>query len=139
MKTKVLFICSHNAARSQMAEGYLRAKYGNRFDAFSAGTKVSEVSIYAIQVMKEIGIDISQQQSKSLNEFIGEKMDIVVTVCDSAKASCPFFPRSKTNIHMNFADPKEFTGSDEVILNNFRKVRDEIFRWIDETFSKEDM
>ncbi len=137
MKTKVLFICSHNAARSQMAEGYLRAKYGNRFDAFSAGTKVSEVSIYAIQVMKEIGIDISQQQSKSLNEFIDEKMDIVVTVCDNAKATCPFFPGSNKNIHMNFTDPKEFTGSEEVVLNSFRTVRDEIFRWIDETFSKE--
>jgi arsenate reductase len=138
MKAKVLFICTHNAARSQMAEGYLRTKYENRFDAFSAGTEISTVSSNAIQVMKEIGIDISQQRSKSLDEFDGNKMDIVVTVCDNAKAACPFFPGAKKTIHMSFPDPKGFTGSDEVVLEGFRKVRDEITRWIDATFGQVD-
>jgi arsenate reductase len=107
MKTNVLFICTHNAARSQMAEGYLRARYGDWFEAFSAGTEVSTISPYAVRVMLEIGIDISQQRSKSLDEFDGKKMDIVVTVCDNVKAACPFFPGAKKTLHMSFRDPKE--------------------------------
>ncbi len=138
MKTNVLFICTHNAARSQMAEGYLRAKYGDRFEAFSAGTEVSIVSPYAIRVMKEIGIDISQQRSKNLDEFDGKKMDLAVTVCDNAKAACPFFPGAKKTLHMSFPDPKSFTGSDDVVLEGFRKVRDDISRWIDATFGQVD-
>jgi arsenate reductase len=134
MKPKVLFICTHNAARSQMAEGYLHTRYGDRFEAFSAGTEVSTVSSYAVRVMLEIGIDISQQRSKSLDEFDGIKMDLVVTVCDNAKAVCPFFPGAKKTLHMSFPDPKSCTGSDEVVLEGFRKVRDEISRWIDATF-----
>ena len=109
-----------------MAEGYLRAKYNDRFDAFSAGTVVSTVSSHAIRAMLAIGIDISQQRSKSLDEFEGKKMDIVVTVCDRAKAACPFFPGAKKTLHMSFPDPKEFTGSDEEVLEGFCRVRDEI-------------
>ena len=134
MKPKVLFICTHNAARSRIAEGYLRAKYGDRFDAFSAGTEVSAVSPYAIRVMKELGIDISQQRSKSLDEFDGETMDIVVTVCDKAKAVCPFFPGAKKTMHMSFPDPKGFTGSDEAVLGGFRTVRDEILKMATQEF-----
>ena len=136
MKTKILFICTHNAARSQMAEGYLRAKYGDRYEAFSAGTEVSTVSPIAIRVMKEIGIDISQQRSKSIDEFDGEKMDVVVTVCDNAKAACPFFPGAKKTLHMSFRDPKSFAGSDEEVLAGFRTVRNEITGWIDATFGE---
>jgi arsenate reductase (thioredoxin) len=138
MKTNVLFICTHNAARSQMAEGYLRARYGDRYDAFSAGTVVSTVSPHAIRVMKEIGIDLSQHHSKSLDTFDGKKMDIVVTVCDSAKAVCPFFPGTKKTIHVSFRDPKGFTGSDDEVLEGFRTVRDEITGWIDATFAQVD-
>ncbi len=86
--------------------------------------------------MKELGIDISQQRSKSLDEFDGETMDIVVTVCDKAKAVCPFFPGAKKTMHMSFPDPKGFTGSDEAVLGGFRTVRDEILRWIDATFGE---
>jgi arsenate reductase (thioredoxin) len=136
MKINVLFICTHNAARSQMAEGYLRAKYGDQYDAFSAGTEVSTVSLFAVRAMLEIGIDISHQRSKSLDEFDGKKMDIVVTVCDNAKAACPFFPGAKKTMHMSFPDPKGFTGSDEEVLAGFQKVRDEIIRWIDATFGQ---
>ncbi|MCX6693080.1 MAG: arsenate reductase ArsC [Methanomicrobiales archaeon] len=138
MRKRALFICTHNAARSQMAEGYLRAKYNDRFDAFSAGTVVSTVSPYAIRAMLAIGIDISQQRSKSLDEFEGKKMDIVVTVRDRAKAACPFFPGAKKTVHMSFPDPKEFTGSDEEVLEGFCKVRDEIIGWIDATFGQVD-
>ena len=127
-----------NAARSQIAEGYLRAKYGDRFETFSAGTEVSVVSPYAIRVMEEFGIDISRQRSKSLDEFDGEKMDVVVTVCDNAKAVCPFFPGAKKTIHMSFPDPKGLTGSDDKVLEGFRTVRDAIARWIDATFGQED-
>jgi arsenate reductase (thioredoxin) len=138
MKTKVLFICTHNAARSQMAEGYLRSRYGDRYDSFSAGTEVSTVSPYAVRAMLEIGIDISRQRSKSLDEFDGKKMDVVVTVCDSAKAVCPFFPGAKKTLHMSFPDPMGFLGSDDEVLEGFRTVRDEITRWIDSTFGQED-
>lgn len=138
MKPKVLFICTHNAARSQMAEGYLRARYGDQYDAFSAGTEVSTVSPYAVRAMLEIGIDISQQRSKRLDEFDGKKMDIVVTVCDNAKAACPFFPGAKKTVHMSFPNPKGFTGSDDEVLEGFRTVRNEITRWIDAAFGQVD-
>ncbi|MEI6840144.1 MAG: arsenate reductase ArsC [Methanomicrobiales archaeon] len=138
MKPNVLFICTHNAARSQMAEGYLRARYGDQYDAFSAGTEVSTVSPYAIRTMLEIGIDISQQRSKSLDEFDGKKMNIVVTVCDNAKAACPFFPGAKKTMHMSFPNPKSFSGSDEKVLDGFRTVRNDITKWIDATFGQVD-
>jgi arsenate reductase len=138
MKTNVLFICTHNAARSQMAEGYLRARYGDRYDAFSAGTEASTISPYAVRAMLEIGIDISQHRSKSLEEFDDQKMDIVVTVCDNAKAACPFFPGAKKTSHMSFRDPKSFTGSDEEMLAGFRMVKNDITKWIDATFGQED-
>src|SRR5690606_2917169 len=87
---RILFICSHNAARSQMAEGYLRTRYGDRSEAYSAGTQVSTISSYAIRVRQEIGVDISGQRSKALKEFAGVEMDIAVIVCDAAKSACPF-------------------------------------------------
>lgn len=130
-RKRILFICSHNAARSQMAEGYLHARYGDRFEAFSAGTEASAISPFAIQVMQELGIDISGQRSKDLKEFSGIGMDIAVTVCDNAKAACPFFPWADETVHASFRNPKEFSGSEEEILAGFREVRDEIIRWID--------
>jgi len=130
-RNRILFICSHNAARSQMAEGYLRARYGDRLEAFSAGTEVSTVSPYAIRVMREIGVDISGHWSKSWKEFSGVEMDVVVVVCDAAKSACPFFPWAKETIHATFRNPKEFSGTDDDIIAGFREVRDEITRWID--------
>ena len=134
MKKKVLFICTHNAARSQMAEGYMNAKYGDRYEAFSAGTEVTRVHPVAIEVMREIGIDISGHRSKLLDEFFGTGIETVVTVCDSAQGFCPFFPGAKEEIHQSFPDPSAFTGPDPEILAGFRRVRDEIARWIDATF-----
>ena len=132
--TRVLFICTHNAGRSQMAEGYLRAHYGDRYEAFSAGTVVSTVSPLTVRVMKEVGVDISNQRSKDLGAFIGEEMDVVATVCDAAAATCPMFPGAKRTIHASFPDPSAATGTEEERLAVFRSIRDEIAAWIDATF-----
>ena len=134
MKKKILFICTHNSARSQMAEGYMNTMYGDRYEVFSGGTEVTRVHPMAIAVMQEIGIDISGHRSKLIDEFFGKGVETVVTVCDSAQKACPFFPGAKEVIHQSFPDPSAFTGSDEEIRSGFRHVRDEIIRWIDATF-----
>lgn len=130
---RVLFVCSHNAARSQMAEGYLRARYGDRYEAFSAGTVASTVSPLAVRAMAELGVDISGQRSKDLGAFSGEEMDVVVTVCDAAQAVCPMFPGATETIHAGFPDPAAATGTGEERLATVRAVRDEIATWIDAT------
>jgi arsenate reductase (thioredoxin) len=136
-KKKVLFICTHNSARSQIAEGLLKNLYGDRFDAFSAGTKPSSVNPYAIEAMKEIGIDISNHRSKSMDEFRGTKIDYVITVCDNAKESCPFFPDGARYLHKSFNDPSQFKGTEEEILSAFRQIRNDIKEWIEKTFGQE--
>ncbi len=132
-KKSVLFICTHNSARSQMAEGILRYFFGDKYEVASAGTVATKVNPYAIEVMKEIGIDISSHRSKSIEEFRGRIFDIVVTVCDHAKETCPFFPGRKV-FHKGFEDPAQAKGSREEILEKFRQVRDEILAWIKENF-----
>ncbi len=134
MKQSILFICTQNAGRSQMAEGYLRARYGDRYRACSAGTRPSRLSRRAIFVMQEIGVDISGHRSKSLDEFAAKEIDYVVTLCDNAHAVCPYFPRAREIIHQSFPDPGNFTGTDAEVMDSVRKVRDEIVRWIDERF-----
>lgn len=134
MKKKILFICTHNSARSQIAEGYMNAKYGDRYEAFSGGSEVTRVHPIAIAVMQEIGIDISGHRSKHIDEFFGKGIESAVTVCDSAKQACPFFPGVKEEIHKIFPDPSAFTGTDEEVRVGFRHVRDEIIQWIDATY-----
>lgn len=136
MKKKILFICTHNSARSQMAEGYLNATYSERYKALSAGTEVTRVHPFAIVAMKEIGIDISHHWSKALIEFFDLDIDLVVTVCDSANAACPMFPGAKKMIHVSFPDPSTATGSEEDQMKLFRQVRDEIITWIDANLKK---
>lgn len=133
-KKKVLFICTHNSARSQMAEGFLNALYGDLYEAYSAGTEPSRVNPYAIRAMAEIGIDISHHRSKHLREFLGMEFDYVITVCDSAKDSCPFFPGGKRYIHQGFEDPSKAQGSEEEIMEKFRRIRDEIRAWVESFF-----
>jgi arsenate reductase len=118
-----------------MAEAILRAKFGNRYQVFSAGTEPSGVNLYLKEVMGEIGIDISRHESKHINPFLGEEIDLVVTVCDSAKENCPFFPGAKQYDHKNFPDPSQFTGTEEEILNKVRDLREEISEWIDQKFN----
>ena len=129
----ILFICTHNSARSQMAEGYLRARYGDMFEVHSAGTEVRGVNPIAIAVMDEIGIDISEHRSRHIDEFIGREADVVVTVCDSARNACPYFPDAKKLIHAGFPDPSACTGTASECLEQFRQVRDAIIAWIDMT------
>lgn len=137
-KPRILFICTANAARSQMAEGLLRAKYGDRYEAFSAGTRQSKVSVRAIAVMKEIGIDISGHRSKILAEFDTGPVDLAVTLCDNAHAICPVVPGAKKTIHHGFADPHLTPGTDDEVLQGYRRVRDEISAWIDREFGEMD-
>ncbi len=129
-KKKILIICTHNSARSQMAEGLINALYSDKFEAFSAGTEVSEVRSQSIQVLKEVGIDISHHYSKHLRDFYGTDFDLVVTVCDNAKKICPVFPGAKKMIHKSFPDPAAVNGTEDEKLLAFRNVRDQIHEWI---------
>ena len=126
MKKRVLILCTGNSCRSQMAEGVLRYYRGNDFEVFSAGTKPSSVNSTAVKVMKEIGIDISGHRSKHVDEFKGQKMDYVITVCDNAKESCPVFPGAAKVMHWPFPDPPHGQSENETVLGGFRKVRDMI-------------
>jgi len=126
MKKKVLFLCTGNSARSQMAEGLLRHLAGDKFDVFSAGVNPAQVNPLAIKVMSEIGIDISHHRSKSAMEFIGQKFNYVITVCDNARQTCPVFPGEYEKIHWDIEDPAEARGNEEERLSIFRKIRDKI-------------
>jgi len=126
MKTRVLFLCTGNSCRSQMAEGFLRAYGGETYEVHSAGTKPSTVNPLAVRVMKEAGIDISGQRSKNAAEYLGQHFGYVITVCDNAKEHCPIFPGPSIREHWLFDDPADADGSDEQCLEVFRRVRDEI-------------
>jgi arsenate reductase len=122
---RVLFLCTHNASRSQMAEGLLRARGGGRYAVFSAGTHPGEVHPLAVRVMAELGIDISDQHAKGIDTFAGQPpMDLVVTVCDEAAEECPFFPAARRQVHWSFPDPSTAMGTEEERLAVFRQVRD---------------
>lgn len=126
---KILILCTGNSCRSQMAEGFLKS-FDNKLEVFSAGTNPSgEVHPKAIQVMSEVGIDLSKNNPKSVNEFLDKEFDHVITVCDGAKESCPVFTgKVKHRQHIGFEDPAEVTGTEEFILSEFRRIRDEIKR-----------
>jgi arsenate reductase len=131
-RARVLFLCTHNSARSQMAEGLLRDLAGDRFDAHSAGTEATLVRPLAIRVMDEIGIDISGQDSKTLDRYLSEPFDYVITVCDDANEACPFFPGARNRLHWSLEDPSRTEGSEEERLVIFRRVRDEIREHIEQ-------
>ncbi len=134
MKPKVLFLCTGNSARSQMAEGYLRYAAGERFEPLSAGIEPKGLNPLAVEAMAEIGVDISKQKSKDVVSLLGQHVPYVVTVCDHAKERCPIFPGTWEFLHWSFEDPAEAVGSHEERLGVFRSVRDEIIRHIDERF-----
>ncbi len=125
-KKRVLFLCTGNSARSQMAEGFLRHLAGDRFLVASAGTHPAGLNPYAVEAMREIGIDISHHVSERVDTYLGERFDQVITVCDRAKESCPMFPGTPTLSHWSFEDPAAATGPFEERLAVFRKVRDQI-------------
>ena len=128
----MLILCTGNSARSQMAEGLLRHDAGDRFEVESAGTKPSRVRPEAIAVMQEVGIDISQHRSKSVDEFSDRSFDYVLTVCDDAKESCPIYPGHANRRHRSFADPAAVLGPEDERLAAFRRVRDEIRNYLTE-------
>lgn len=119
-----------------MAEGILRALYSDRYEVYSAGIQPSKINPYAIKVMAEIGINISDQRSKSIDEFRDMMFDYVITVCDHAKETCPFFPNGRKYLHQGFPDPSDFEGTEEEKLKIFRQVRDEIKDWIIKMFGE---
>ena len=125
-KQRFLFLCTHNSARSQMAEGFLRELGGDRFEAYSAGTEATLVRPLAIRAMAELGIDISHQKSKTLDRYVDEPFDAVITVCDQAAEACPIFPGAGERLHWSFPDPSQATGSEEEQLAVYRQVRDAI-------------
>jgi arsenate reductase (thioredoxin) len=128
-KRKIIFVCVHNSARSQMAEGILKHLYGQSYEVYSAGTKPSILHSLAVEAMAEIGIDISCQRSKGLGEIEGIRFDLAVTVCN-AGSSCPFVPGAEETVHKEFDDPAESSE-----IEAFRRVRDELCRWIKDSFS----
>ena len=131
-RPSVLILCTGNSCRSHLAEGILRNAVGDLLDVHSAGSKpAGQVHPKAIEVMKEIGIDISGHTSKHLNDFVGKKIDTVITVCGNADQACPIFPGQVNRYHWAFIDPAHAKGSEEEILNVFRQVRDEIKRVFD--------
>ena len=145
-KKKVLFLCTHNSARSQMAEGLLRAMCGDRYEAYSAGIEPTRIDPRAVRAMSEIGIDISGQRSKSTQEYLDTVFDLAITVCDRARQACPICsteielpantPRTIAVIHRSFEDPAAAKGSKEEEMQAFRRVRDEIKDWISQTFGR---
>ena len=125
-KTRILVLCTGNSARSQMGEGLFRDEGGGGYEVSSAGTKPSQVRPEAIAVMREIGIDISGNRSKSVDEFAGQAFDFVVTVCDSARDNCPVFPGATKRIHWSLEDPAAVEGPEDERLAAFRRIRDQL-------------
>lgn len=125
-RLRILFVCTHNSARSQMAEGWLRHLAGDRFEVHSAGTEATAVRPLAIRAMAEVGVDISEQWSKGLGQFLGQSFDVVVTVCDEASETCPVFPGGGRRLHWSLPDPSQVTGPDDQGLGAFREVRDRL-------------
>lgn len=129
MPTRILILCTGNSCRSQMAEGWLRAFGGGQVEVASAGVETHGVNPRAVQVMREAGVDISGHTSDHVDSYRGQPFDVVVTVCDSARERCPYFPADAERIHRSFPDPAGATGTEEEILADFRSVRDEIRDW----------
>jgi arsenate reductase len=134
MKQRVLFLCTHNSCRSQMAEGLVNHYLSDRFQAFSAGTEATGVNPLAIRVLAELGIDISRNYSKTMDEFVGQTFDHVVTLCGDANENCPLFFGGVERVHRGFADPSRLHSCEEDVLPEFRRVRDEIKTWIIDYF-----
>lgn len=134
-KKNILVLCTGNSARSQMAEGLLKNAVGDRFNVHSAGTHPSIVRPEAIKVLAEIGIDISRNRSKSVNEFAGKPIEYVLTVCDNARENCPYFPAAISLTHHAFDDPAVVSGDEETRLAAFRRVRDEIRNYVENDFA----
>ncbi len=134
VEKRVLFVCTHNAVRSQMAEALLNEIYGDRYAAFSAGSDPTQIDPLVVSAMKETGMDVRHYRSKGLDMFKDDTFDYVVTVCDQAREACPYFPGGKFNMHKGFSDPSGLDGSSDDKMKEYRKTRDEIKTWIEKEF-----
>jgi len=134
--TRVLFLCTHNAARSQMAEGLLRHLAGDRFLVFSAGTRPTALHPLAVAAMGEVGIDISGQRSQGVSGYAGSPFDYVITVCDQAQEECPVFPAAGRQLHWSLPDPAATEGDETARLAAFRQVREDLAGYIREFMSE---
>ncbi|MBB6108482.1 arsenate reductase ArsC [Mucilaginibacter lappiensis] len=134
----VLVLCTGNSCRSQIAEGYLRYFAGNKATIYSAGIETHGVNPRAIEIMKRDGVDISHHTSNNVNEYLNIDFDYVITVCDNAKESCPYFPTKAVKLHYNFPDPAKATGTEEEIMEQFRQVR-ELIRQYTQNFVNENL
>lgn len=134
MKKQILFLCTHNSCRSQMAEALANHFLGNHCQAFSAGTEATRVNPLAAQVLTELGIDITPLRSKTMDEFAGQSFDCVITLCGDANEKCPLFFGGVQRLHRGFEDPSRLNGNEEDVLPEFRRVRDEIKNWIIDYF-----
>ena len=134
MKQQILFLCTHNSCRSQMAEALLNHYLGDHCQAFSAGTEATQVNPLAAKVLAEVGVDTTSLHSKTMDEFAGQTFDHVVTLCGDANEKCPLFFGGVQRVHKGFEDPSRLTGSEEEVLPEFRRVRDEIKNWIIDYF-----
>ena len=137
MKKRVLLLCTSNSCRSQMAEGVTNHFFGDKLEAFSAGSQASYVHPLAIEVMKEIDIDISDHRSKNFSEFNGQKFDYVITLCGSANETCLLYFGGTKKIHIGFDDPAQSAGTKDEISREFRRVRDEIREKLTASFVRE--
>lgn len=136
-KKSILILCTGNSARSQMAEGLLKHMCAGKYDVYSAGTQPSEVRPEAIEALKELNLDISNNRSKSVNEFASKEIDFVLTVCNNAKQTCPHFPARTKVFHKSFKDPAEVEGDEETRLKAFKEVRDQINMFFADVFLKD--
>lgn len=134
MKKRILFLCTHNSCRSQMAEALVNHFLGKQYHAFSAGSEATRVNPLALRVLGELGIDTSHQYSKTMDEFAGENFDYVITLCGDANEKCPLFFGGVQRVHRGFEDPSRLAGGAELVLPEFRRVRDEINSWIIDYF-----
>ena len=137
MKKRVLFLCTHNSCRSQMAEGLVNHFLGDHFEALSAGTESTRVNRLAIRVMFELGIDMTGHYSKTMDQFVGEKFDYVITLCGDANEKCPLYFGGVQRVHLGFDDPSRLCGSDDEVLPEYRRVRDEIRQCLTKFFTEE--
>ena len=134
MKQTVLFLCTHNSARSQLAEALLRARHGDRYEASSAGTAPGRVHPLTLRALRDAGVDTSGLRSEHVDAYAGRPIDVVVTVCDAAREACPYLPARVNNLHRSFQDPSAVAGTEAERLAAFCAVRDEVAAWIDATF-----
>lgn len=129
---KILILCTGNSCRSQIAHGFLRQMVGDKAQVYSAGIETHGVNLRAIQVMQEVGVDLTNHTSNNVDEYREIEFDFVITVCDNAKERCPYFPSKATKLHYNFSDPAKATGTEDEILNEFRTVRKRIEKYCQE-------